>query len=66
MYDTGKDSWDEVKDEFGATIEGQLRTYAKALQIVTLNALKNKKERPLVYLNWLGKALKKVYFLHFN
>jgi len=59
------ESWADLKQEFGVTIYAKLRTYAKTLQIVTNTALKNKKERPVVYKNWLQKVLKKVYFITF-
>ena len=44
----------------------QLRTFAKTLQIVTSAALKNKKDRPETYKNWLQKVLKKIFFYIFN
>ena len=65
MYDTEKESWADVKKEFGVIIEAQLRTFAKTLQIVTSAALKNKKDRLETYKNWLQKVLKKVYFFTF-
>ena len=56
MYDTEKQSWADVKKEFGVIIEAQLRTFAKTLQVVTTSAMKNKKDRPTTYKNWLQKV----------
>ena len=65
MFDVGLKSWLEVKKKFGVSIEEGLFIYAHNLK-ATVKApdVKNKKSRPVTYLDWLKKILMKVLLIN--
>ena len=61
MYDTGKETWNEVIDEYGAPIVPTLRTFASLLKKEVRASDKRKKiMRPVSYMIWLKKITSKV------
>ena len=53
LHDCGEDTWNDVKKIYGVGIEPSLRTFAGVLKReVKATDKKNRKSRPLPYLDW--------------
>ena len=65
MFDVGLKSWQEVKKKFRVSIEEWLFIYAHNLKVTVKSPdIKNKKSRPVTYLDWLKKIQLKVKFIN--
>jgi len=60
IYDTKKDNWKQVIEEYGPGVEASLRTFASTLKSVKTAELKNVKDRPVNYKTWMKKVTSKV------
>jgi len=68
LHDCGLDLWSDVKQKYGVGIEPSLRTYAAVLKReVKSTDKKNRKSRPITYIDWFKKTTSKVsFYLIFN
>ena len=56
-------TWNDVKRIYGVGIEPSLRTFAGVLKReVIATEKKNRKSRPITYLDWFKKTTQKVHF----
>ena len=61
LHDTKKENWADAKKEFGVGIDSALRTYVDSLKdSVKANEIKDPKNRPRPYYNWIKNLLKRV------
>jgi len=64
LHDVGKKTWSEAKKEYGVSIEESLRTYAHVLKTtVKQNDIKDTKNRPRNYYQWIRHLKGKVCYL---